>query len=118
MKFVSDLRQVGAFSGYSGVLTNKTDRHDITEILLRVVFIIKQTNKQTCIDHAIALSVFMLWEYMVFLSGGESIRILSSCQTLGTSYSKDFFFSDSYIVSLSYDLCRWSVVHLTPMIYE
>ena len=33
MKFVSDLRKVVVFSGYS---TNKTDRHDITEILFKV----------------------------------------------------------------------------------
>ena len=32
IKFVSDLRQVSGFPGYS----NKTDRHDITEILLKV----------------------------------------------------------------------------------
>jgi hypothetical protein len=37
IEFVSDLQQVGGFSGYSGFLsTNKTDRHDITEILLKV----------------------------------------------------------------------------------
>ena len=36
IKFVSDLRQVGSrFSPVSS--TNKTDRHDITEILLKVV---------------------------------------------------------------------------------
>ena len=34
IKFVSDLRQVGGFLGVSS--TNKTDRHDITEILLKV----------------------------------------------------------------------------------
>jgi hypothetical protein len=34
IKFLSDMRQVGVFSVYS---TNKTNRHDITEILLRVV---------------------------------------------------------------------------------
>jgi len=34
MKFVSDLRQVGGFLWFSS--TNKTDRHDITEILLKV----------------------------------------------------------------------------------
>jgi hypothetical protein len=33
IKLVSDLRQVGGFSGYS---TKKTDNHDITEILLKV----------------------------------------------------------------------------------
>jgi hypothetical protein len=38
IKFVSDLRQVGSrFSPVSS--TNKTDRHDITEILLKVVLI-------------------------------------------------------------------------------
>ena len=35
IKFVSDLRQLGSFSGYSAS-TNKTDRHDITEIWLKV----------------------------------------------------------------------------------
>jgi hypothetical protein len=38
MKFVSDLRQVRWFSPDTPVLcTNKTERHDITEILLKVV---------------------------------------------------------------------------------
>jgi hypothetical protein len=46
IKFVSDLRQVG---GFHRVLrfssTNKTDRHDITDILLKVTLnTIKQTN--------------------------------------------------------------------------
>ena len=49
IKFVSDLRQVG---GFLWVLRfppwNKTERHDITEILLKVVLnTIKQTNKQS-----------------------------------------------------------------------
>jgi len=36
------------FSGYFGFLQQKTDRHDIAEILLKVALItIKQTNKQT-----------------------------------------------------------------------
>jgi len=35
--FVSDLRQVGDFSGYSGYLYQKNDLHDKTEILLKVV---------------------------------------------------------------------------------
>jgi hypothetical protein len=49
MKFDSDLRQVGGFLRVPRVSsTNKTDHHDKTEILLRVVLItIKQTNKQT-----------------------------------------------------------------------
>jgi hypothetical protein len=38
IKFVSDLRQVGGFfSGTSVSSTNKTDRHHIAEILLKVV---------------------------------------------------------------------------------
>ena len=36
IKFVSNLRQVGGFLRYSDSSTNKTDRHDITEILLKV----------------------------------------------------------------------------------
>jgi len=37
IKFVSDLRQVGGFLGVLHVSsTNKTDRHDITEIVLKV----------------------------------------------------------------------------------
>ena len=37
IKFVSDLRQVGGFlPGYSGFLKYNFDRHDITEILLKV----------------------------------------------------------------------------------
>jgi hypothetical protein len=39
IKFVSDLRQVSGFlvPGTPVFSTNKTDRHDITEILLKVV---------------------------------------------------------------------------------
>jgi len=36
MKFVSVLQQVGGFSGTPVSSTNKTDSHDITEILLKV----------------------------------------------------------------------------------
>jgi hypothetical protein len=48
IKFVSDLQQVGGFSPGTPVSsTNKTDSHDMTEILLKVVLnTIKQT-KQT-----------------------------------------------------------------------
>ena len=47
IKFVSDLLQVGGFLRVPLISsTNKTDRHDITEILLKVVLnTIKQTNK-------------------------------------------------------------------------
>jgi hypothetical protein len=37
IKFVSDLRQSVIFSGTPVSSTNKTDRNDITEILLKVV---------------------------------------------------------------------------------
>jgi hypothetical protein len=38
IKFVSDLRQSVVFSGTPVSSTNKTDSHDLTEILLKVVF--------------------------------------------------------------------------------
>jgi len=38
LKFVSDLRQVGGFLRPPVSSTNKADRHDITEILLKVAF--------------------------------------------------------------------------------
>jgi hypothetical protein len=42
IKFVSDLRQVGGFLRVPPVSsTNKTDRHDITEIFLKVALNIK-----------------------------------------------------------------------------
>ena len=46
IEFDSDLRQVGGFHRVLRVSsTNKTDRHDITEILLKVtLYIIKETN--------------------------------------------------------------------------
>jgi hypothetical protein len=44
-KFVSDLRQIGDFLRVSS--TNKTDRHDITEVLLKVALnTINQTKPQ------------------------------------------------------------------------
>jgi hypothetical protein len=48
IKFASDLRQVGVFlPGPPVSSTNNTDRHDITEILLKVAFYpIKQTQNQ------------------------------------------------------------------------
>ena len=36
IKMVSDLRQIGVFSGYSGFLHNKPYLHDIAKILLKV----------------------------------------------------------------------------------
>jgi hypothetical protein len=48
-QFVSDLRRARWFSlGPPVSSTNKTDHHDIAEILLKVaLYTIKQTNKQT-----------------------------------------------------------------------
>ena len=49
--FLNDLRQVGDFLLFT-LPSNKTDSHDITEILLKVALnIIKQTNKQTNIEY-------------------------------------------------------------------
>jgi hypothetical protein len=36
IKFVGDLRQVGGFPGIPIFSTNKTDHHDIAEIMLKV----------------------------------------------------------------------------------
>jgi hypothetical protein len=44
IKFIGDLRQVGGFLGPPVSSTNKTDRQDIAEILLKVALnTIKQT---------------------------------------------------------------------------
>ena len=50
MEFVSDLREIdGLFSpGPPVSSTDKTDSHDITEILLKVV--LNKTNKHLCIE--------------------------------------------------------------------
>ena len=51
IKFVSDLRQVGGFLRVLESYTNNTDRHDITEILLKVALnTIKQTTMHKSID--------------------------------------------------------------------
>jgi hypothetical protein len=48
IKFVGDLWQVGDFLRVSAVSsTNKTDRHDITEILLKVALNTIKPNNQT-----------------------------------------------------------------------
>jgi hypothetical protein len=49
IKFVSDMRHDGTWFSAGTLVssTNKTDHHDITEMLLKVALnIIKQTNKQ------------------------------------------------------------------------
>ena len=57
IKFVSDLRQVSVFfPGAPVFFNNKTDRHDITEILLKVVLsTINQTRMYLIVTHVIYL---------------------------------------------------------------
>jgi hypothetical protein len=51
LKFVSDLRQIDVFFPSTPVSsTNKTDRHDIAELLLKVVFLNTRTLTVTSID--------------------------------------------------------------------
>ena len=54
IKFVSDLRQVGGFHRildiYPVSSTNKTDRNDITEIMLKVArCVATRTQKRSCV---------------------------------------------------------------------
>jgi hypothetical protein len=66
--------------------TNKTDRHDITEILLKVALhIIKQTNKQTNTQYCktidkketqIAYTIPLIAVYSYLLNHGEGILIV------------------------------------------
>jgi len=67
IKSVSDLRQVW-FSPVSS--TNKTDRHDITEILLNVALnTINQTNEDILhIEEGIWINSFFLNELLPFVS--------------------------------------------------
>jgi len=50
IKFVSHLRRSVVFSGYSGSSTNKTDHHDITDILLKIAL---NTNPQPYYMHVV-----------------------------------------------------------------
>ena len=57
IKFVSDLRQVGGFFRVS--FTNKTDRHDIAETLLKVVLnTIKQTKVKESTECIVSRYIF------------------------------------------------------------
>ena len=50
LKFIGDLQQVGGFLPVPS--TNKTDRHDITEILMKVALnTINTINKHNCIEY-------------------------------------------------------------------
>jgi hypothetical protein len=48
--FVSELRQVGRFLRVLRFPSNKTDRHDMTEILLKVALTITQYNQSHLYD--------------------------------------------------------------------
>jgi len=58
IKFVSDLRQVGGFSPGTPVsTTNKTDRHDITEILLKVAL----NHKPITTSNIGRVNAYLIW---------------------------------------------------------
>ena len=58
-KFVSDMRQVGGFLRVLRFLsTNKTDHHDVTEILLKVAL---STIQPACTEKFIFLSLIANW---------------------------------------------------------
>ena len=60
IKFVSDLRQVGGFPSPLVSSTNKTDRHDITEISLKMALnTIKPTNTVVLKDVEMALFKYL-----------------------------------------------------------
>jgi hypothetical protein len=65
-KFVSDLRQVGGFLRVlRGPSTNKTDRNDITEVLLKVALnTINQTNSHVWSSIVYSVLFFFLPLYL------------------------------------------------------
>jgi hypothetical protein len=76
IKFVSYLRQVGKFSSGTPVFsTNKTDRHDITEILLKVALntINEPSNSITYVDDPCGNSVLL--SYRVNIPGRLDIHV-------------------------------------------
>jgi hypothetical protein len=75
IKFISDLRQVDGFLRVLSVSsTNKTDRHDITEILLKVALnTVKQTNKNVSCKLITACSLNNFSKEFALGVNGESI---------------------------------------------
>jgi hypothetical protein len=65
IKFISDLRQVGGFRPGTPVSsTNKTDRHDITEILLKVALntIILTLHRNSTLEKPLILELILyIW---------------------------------------------------------
>jgi hypothetical protein len=87
IKFVSELRQVGGFLRFHPVSsTNETDRHDITEILLKVALnTIKQTNKTI-------VSVSCCRQWLKIRSSQHFSHAVTNVQTfLKARYIRTFF---------------------------
>ena len=61
IKVVSDLRQVGGLLRFP--IINKTDRHDITEILLKVALNTININQTTSYNVLISFHMFVLDVY-------------------------------------------------------
>ena len=58
IKFVSDLRQIGGiFPGTPVSTTNKTDRHDIAEILLKVAL----NHQPTTTSNVGRVNAYLIW---------------------------------------------------------
>ena len=72
IKFVSDLWQVGCFSPGTPVSSiNKTDRHDITEILLKLAL---NTITLTLQNNANKIDSFSLFRYQPFYFHGGYVN--------------------------------------------
>jgi hypothetical protein len=67
------LWQVSDFSGYSGFSTNKTDGHDITEILFKVVL----STTTLTLTHIVQLLTFF-WDKTVFINLSKWNKIYCS----------------------------------------
>jgi hypothetical protein len=82
LKFISDLRQIGGFLRllYSGSSTNKTDHHNITEILLKVTLNTIKPTKKTPIRLLLSCSWVVLFTSLLLCDAWISIprrRVIS-----------------------------------------
>ena len=78
MKLVSDLQQVGGFLRVLRFLHNKTDRHDITEILLKVAkFAIQQDicNRNEHLIFCKFISILNVANFVSTLISGERYKL-------------------------------------------
>jgi len=105
IKFLSDLRQVGGFSPVSS--TNKPDRHDITEILLKLALnTINQTKlyrylKTVKYDLFVENSAFV--DFMsrpIYELKNSTRNIFFSLPTWTTPYITQFLYLNDYILEL------------------